>query len=323
MKALLLAAFLASPGLAVQSRSVPSIPSLPQPVAGQNTAQPAAPGPRVSVPSALGAALAPPGLPAQDLKPTQTAMAALSVGVAQLAKPDASASELHGGGRSLENAMLGRAEAPVVAAPLAQAGLPLAPADARLSPVSPRRALKHAFGFWKDRRVFDADLTVSDHRVLGWLAIPGMGAATGALTAAAGWLSDFGAGQMMLASGLAFVAAAILLSRGHFKEARDAERVRRNARAISPETLWDKNLVKKAARFEQETGWTIVWTKDTELLVRADPKTRTVKMSAGWIAASDKKADARRLAYLNEVLRRIRHGIETSRFATARVERGP
>ncbi len=98
----------------------------------------------------------------------------------------------------------------------------------------------------------------------------------------------------------------------HLKEVNDGATVVHNAERFqkTPDDVQlDADLIGIAEKFEKETGWKIEWTDSANLLAKPEPESKRVIMSIGWIIASDRAQDKRRLAYLTETLRTVRHAI--------------
>jgi hypothetical protein len=105
-----------------------------------------------------------------------------------------------------------------------------------------------------------------------------------------------------------------LVRSSHYRAHRTSESVAYNARvftkregSVIDEDIW--NLVRK---FEAATGWRTIWSNNPDHLVGTDPSTLTVVLCIGWILRSDRPSDKHRAGYLAEILRLIRHAIDST-----------
>ncbi|GEM_PF-4650256 len=190
--------------------------------------------------------------------------------------------------------------------------------------VSWQRSLEHTiFDSWSGSKVFHIPLTYSDHQLLallGALVAVGIGIFLGAAMGFAlscstsfPWGRPFTAGAIV-GSGM-FLLSWFAFAVPHDREARDGWAVVRNAKrylAHPRQTTFDDALLRIARKFEEETHWRIAWTEQPWLLAAVDQNAQRVLMSIGWVVTSPRPADRRRLAYLTQTLRIIRHVIEAS-----------
>lgn len=186
----------------------------------------------------------------------------------------------------------------------------------RVPKVSMRRALGHRWESWK-KSALALPLTASDHAVLAGLAVFFALGASGAMVALLGALSwaagvSLAPGALELVFAFSSIITALIYPLGHLRETRDGGAVVRNALRLQtePTAPFDEKLVGLARRFEKDTGWKVVFTDEPWLLAKAEPESRRVVMSVGWLVESPLKADRRRLAYLTHVLRTLRKAID-------------
>jgi len=104
-----------------------------------------------------------------------------------------------------------------------------------------------------------------------------------------------------------------MISTGHLIDAKDGQTAVRNAERYlqNPSAAQiDKELLHIAKKFENETGLEIAWTDSPYVLTELDREGKRVIMTIGWIIKSDDPKDRRRLAYLTDRLRHVRHTLE-------------
>jgi hypothetical protein len=101
---------------------------------------------------------------------------------------------------------------------------------------------------------------------------------------------------------------------GHYRALRTAESVAYNASAFRKreEAFIDEDIWRLVRKFEAATRWRTLWSNNPDHLVGTDRSTNTIVLSIGWVLRSDRPADKHRAGYLAEVLRVIRHAIDST-----------
>ena len=164
---------------------------------------------------------------------------------------------------------------------------------------------KRAFGYhaffnrWIDENVFHVPLTVTDHLVLV------IGACLGGSV-----FSLNGDSVSRYAFWLVGAFFAYKLSVAHMRQFRDGYFVFRNAVKYNKNASTsqaDVRLMGLVNKFENATGWKVLWTDDPYLLAWPNKENKNVVMSIGWVINSNLSSDTRRLAYLQDILRTVRH----------------
>jgi hypothetical protein len=196
--------------------------------------------------------------------------------------------------------------------------LPFETRPGRFPAISIGRAWQHIFHSWKGERVFKAELGRYDHTLL-YLATLGTIVALFLMLLLrhhyGPWLFFPEESPLQyLFDGWFFIGVFATFGPGHYRALRASESVgynaatyRKQAEAVIDDDIW--NIVKK---FEAATGWRTLWSNNPDYLVGTDRSTHTIILSVGWVLRSDRASDKRRAGYLAEVLRLIRHAIETA-----------
>lgn len=184
--------------------------------------------------------------------------------------------------------------------------------------ISVGRAWQHIFHSWKGERIFSADLGRYDHALL-YVATLGTTVVLFAMLLLrhqyGPWLLFPAKSPLQyLFDGWFVIGVVASFGPGHYRARSTAESVAYNAcafrkgeEAVIDEDNW--NLVRK---FEAATGWRTLWSNNPDHLVGTDRSTHTVVLNIGWVLRSDRPSDKNRTAYLAEVLRLIRHAIDTT-----------
>jgi len=196
--------------------------------------------------------------------------------------------------------------------------LPFVTTPAPFPAISVRRAWQHVFHSWKGERMFNADLGRYDHALL-YAATLGT---TVVLFLMLLLRHQYGPWLLLpaksplqyLFDGWFVIGVVTSFGPGHYRAVRSADSVAYNAtafrkreEAVIDEDIW--NLVRK---FELATRWRTLWSNNPDHLVGTDRSTNTVVLSIGWILRSDRPVDKQRAGYLAEVLRLIRHAIDST-----------
>lgn len=159
------------------------------------------------------------------------------------------------------------------------------------------------FSSW-ERNVFKSQLTVSNHFII---IAASVFLGLGTLAVNAYFKPAGNTVPVILSMTIAFIT-------GHLMSFRDAYKVYRNnlEYAKRPDELEaDRNLMDVVNKFVKATGWRVLWTDEPFLLADADREKKQVILSIGWVVESRDPLDRRRLASLTDVLRSVRHAIET------------
>ncbi len=184
-----------------------------------------------------------------------------------------------------------------------------------------RALFYHALERWDNKTVFEDTLRRSDHKVLLFSGMVAGGVCIGA---------GYGIGHAIvdqLSQGilppLSWIITSILgwsfggfmpiISLYHRKEALYANMVYKNTLRFldgQSKASVDDKLIRLARKFFDETGWEVRWSDDPLMLAYADRQKKQLILSIGWVVKSKDVKDDRRLAYLSDILTRIRHGIK-------------
>jgi SAM-dependent MidA family methyltransferase/signal transduction histidine kinase len=166
------------------------------------------------------------------------------------------------------------------------------------------RAIDHSFEKWKGKNVFYQPLYVSDHLILLILVS----------------LSYIPAIFIGVIFGMPFVYWAVLLAVAsvfvvpHFIEVKDSLIVSQNAEKYKTnidDVEFDKEVISLIEEFKKETGWEVVYTDSTELLIQPKIKSKKIILSIGFIVKS-KKSETRRMKLLAHYLNVIQDAIPSS-----------
>ncbi len=176
----------------------------------------------------------------------------------------------------------------------------------------------HTFDNWRNQSVFRFPVTRVDHPVLFAVCMGGLGFCA-AVAISVGVFSPYLCVLVPIVFPIGFFII-LFWSLPHVTEMNDALMVVRNAQQFQKDNqlVFDARLKKMAEKFEKETGWNIVWIRDSYTLAKVDQASRTVYLSIGWVLKNERAKDDRRLAYLTDVLRKIERAI----FESSRNEEG-
>ena len=172
-----------------------------------------------------------------------------------------------------------------------------------------RGVFAHTFDNWRDQSVFRFPVTRAEHPVLFAICMGGLGFCA-AVAIFVGVFFPYLGVLIPIVFPIGFLII-LFWSLPHVTEMNDALMVVRNAQQFQKDNqlVFDVRLKWIAEKFEKETGWNVVWIRDSYTLAKADQTSRTVYLSIGWVLKSERAKDDRRLAYLTDVLRKIERAI--------------
>jgi hypothetical protein len=196
--------------------------------------------------------------------------------------------------------------------------LPFVTTPAPFPAISVGRAWQHIFHSWKGERVFNADLGRYDHALLYVATL----ATTFVLFLMLRLRHQYGPWLLFppnsllqyLFNGWFVIGVVTSFGPGHYRARRAAESVAYNAAAFRTreEAAIDEDIWNLVRKFELATRWRTLWSNNPDHLVGTDRSRNTVVLSIGWVLRGDRPADKHRAGYLAEVLRVIRHAIDSA-----------